>query len=91
MSAERIEQIQTLAAKVEKAMEDMDIPSEDELEVFAETVALLINHWARTSGWSPLEHISYAGYVMTTFMEKGVTEEIDNIEQWMRKKRNTEN
>ena len=89
MPAKQIEQIQELAQKIELSMTEMNIPAEDELEVFCETVALLINHWARTGEWSPIEHISYAGYVMTTFMEKGVTEEIDNIERWLKKKQTT--
>ena len=89
MPAKQVEQIEELAQKIEQAMAEMNIPAEDELEVFAETVALLINHWARTGGWSPIEHISYAGYVMTTFMEKGVTEEIDKIEEWLKKKQTT--
>jgi hypothetical protein len=89
MPAKQVEQIQDLAQKIEQAMAEINIPAEDELEVFAETVALLINHWARTGEWSPLEHISYAGYVMTTFMEKGVTEEIDKFEKWLKKKQNT--
>lgn len=90
MPAKQIEQIQELAQKIERAMTEMNIPAEDELEVFSETVALLINYWARTGGWSPLEHISYAGYVMITFMEKGVNEEIDKFEEWLKKEANNE-
>lgn len=87
MPAKQVEMIQELAARIETAMSEMKIPAEDELEVFAETVALLINHWARTSGWTPLEHVSYASYVMSTFMEKGVTEVIDKMEEYIRKRR----
>ena len=87
MPAKQVEQIQELAARIEQAMSEMNIPAEDELEIFAETVALLINHWARVSGWSPLEHISYAGYVMANFMEKGVAAEIDKFEEYIRNKK----
>lgn len=84
MPAKQVEQIQELAARIEQAMSEMNIPAEDELEIFSETVALLINHWARVSGWSPLEHISYAGYVMASFMEKGVTSEIAKFEEYIK-------
>ncbi len=87
MPAKQVEMIQELAARIETAMSEMKIPSEDELEVFAETVALLINHWARVSGWTPLEHVSYAGYVMAAFMEKGVNAEIDKLEEYIKKRR----
>lgn len=87
MPAKQAAMIQELAARIETAMSEMKIPADDELEVFAETVALLINHWARVSGWTPLEHVSYAGYVMSTFMEKGVTEVIDKMDAYIRKRR----
>ena len=68
LSDERVIQVQQLAAKIEEDLAELKIKPEDELEVFAETVALLIIHWGRVSEWSPLETISYAGYVMTNFM-----------------------
>ena len=49
LSNKRVEQIQELAAKIEEDLKEMDIAPEDELEVFAETVSLLILHWGRTS------------------------------------------
>ena len=87
MPAKQVEQIQELAAKIEQVMSEMSIPPEDELEIFAETVALLINHWARIGKWTPLEHISYVGYVMATFMEKGVSVEIGKMEEYLKKRK----
>ena len=81
-SDKRVEQIQELAARIEKEMEEMNIAAEYELEVFAETVALLIIHWGRVCEWSPLETTAYAGYVMTSFMEKGIGAEIKDLRSW---------
>lgn len=86
MPEKQTKQIQDLAAKIDDAIAEMNIPADDELEIFAESVALLINHWGRTSGWTPLEHISYASYVILTFMEKGVTAEIDKLDTFIKKR-----
>lgn len=88
LSDEKVELIQQLAAKIEQALAEMKIKPEDELEVFAETVALLIIHWGRVSNWSVLETTSYAGYVMSNFMEKGIGAEIKDMNSFMQFKSN---
>ena len=91
MPKKQVEQIQELADKIQQAIDEMKIKPEDELEVFAETVSLLIIHWGRTSEWTPLETSSYAGYVMVKFMEKGIGSEIDRFEDYLKKERNKRN
>ena len=88
LSDEKVEQIQQLATKIEQALAEMKIKPEDELEVFAETVALLIIHWGRVSEWTPLETTAYAGYVMSNFMEKGIGAEIQDIKSFTQFKTN---
>ena len=83
LSDKRVEQIQELASKIEDDLREMAIAPEDELEVFAEAVALLIIHWSRVSEWSPIETVSYAGYVMTNFMDKGIGSEIKDMKSWI--------
>lgn len=82
MRKEQIEKIEALAERIEKSMDELGIVQEDWTELFCETVALLILHWGRTQGWSPSETVSYAGYVIFAFMEKGIGAEIKNIEQY---------
>lgn len=82
LSNKRVEQIQQLAQKIEEDMKELDIAEKDELEVFAETVALLIIHWGRVCNWTPIETTAYAGYVMTNFMEKGIGAVIKDIESY---------
>ena len=88
LSDEKVEQIQELAARIEKALDEMKIKPEDELEVFAETVALLIIHWGRVTEWSPIETAAYAGYVMSNFMEKGIGAEIQDLKSFTQFKTN---
>ena len=88
LSDEKVELIQQLAAKIEQALAEMKIKPEDELEVFAETVALLIIHWGRVSNWSVIETTSYAGYVMSNFMEKGIGAEIQDLKSFVQFKSN---
>ena len=82
MNKKNIEQIQILAEKIDKAIDSMDINPGEELEIFAESVALLITHWSRVSEWSPIQTVSYAGYVITNFMEKGIGAEIKHMEDF---------
>ncbi len=91
LDKQKVEWIQELAERSEKQMAEMKITPEDELEVFSETVALLITHWARTSQWSPLETVSYAGYVMTNFYDKGIGAEIQDLKTYtnMNRSKNT--
>lgn len=91
MPKKQVEQIQELADKIQQAIDEMKIKPEDELEVFAETVSLLIIYWGRTSEWTPLETSSYAGYVMVKFMEKGIGSEIDKMQDYINKERNKRN
>ena len=91
MSEKQMNQIVELAQKIEQAIDGMDIKPEDELEIFSEAIATLINHWARVGNWTPLEHFSYAGYVLTTFMEHGVTVVIDKFDEYTKKERTKRN
>lgn len=84
MSREQAEKIMQLEEAIEKAMASVGVaPEGDGLEIFCEAVAALVNRWARYGNWSPMEHVSYAGYVFMSFLEKGVTAEIQNIEDYI--------
>lgn len=88
MQSKQVEQIKELATKITIAANEVNISRGDELEVFAEAVALVILGMARTGGWTATETYGYASYVIMNFMEKGITADIDKIEEYINKKKN---
>lgn len=71
-----------LADKLNEAVESCNFEPTEELDLFAEAVALLIAYWGKESDWSPIEKASYYGYVTTTVMEKGLDVEIKKFEDY---------
>ncbi len=71
-----------MAYKIDEAIESCQLEPTEELEVFAESVALLISFWAKVKEWTPLEKASYFGYVMTKVAEKGLDVEIKRFDEF---------
>ena len=71
-----------LADKLNEAIESCNFEPTEELDLFAEAVALLIAYWGKVSDWTPIEKASYVGYVTTTVMEKGLDAEIKEFEDF---------
>ena len=69
------EKVGMLADKLNEAIDSCKLEPTEELDIFAESVALLIAYWGKISDWSPIEKASYVGYVTTTIMEKGLDAE----------------
>ena len=76
------EKVGMLADKLNEAIESCNFEPTEELDLFAEAVALLIAYWGKVSDWTPIEKASYVGYVTTTVMEKGLDAEIKNFEDF---------
>ena len=76
------EKVGMLADKLNEAINSCKLEPTDELDIFAESVALLIAYWGKISDWSPIEKASYVGYVTTTVMEKGLDVEIKKFEDY---------
>ena len=75
------EKVGMLADKLNEAIDSCKLEPTEELDIFAESVALLIAYWGKISDWSPIEKASYVGYVTTTIMEKGLDAEIKSFEE----------
>ena len=69
------EKVGMLADKLNEAINSCKLEPTEELDIFAESVALKI------SDWSPIEKASYVGYVTTTVLEKGLDAEIKSFEE----------
>ena len=82
------EKVGMLADKLNEAIESCNFEPTEELDLFAEAVALLIAYWGKVSDWTPLEKASYVGYVTTTVMEKGLDATIKDFNGY-RKSLNT--
>ena len=78
----KCEKVGMLADKLNEAINSCKLEPTDELDIFAESVALLIAYWGKISDWSPIEKASYVGYVTTTVMEKGLDVEIKKFEDY---------
>ena len=76
------EKVGMLADKLNEAINSCKLEPTEELDIFAEAVALLIAYWGKVSDWTPLEMASYYGYVTTTVMEKGLDVEIKKFEDY---------
>lgn len=76
------EKVGMLADKFNEALGSCKFEPTEELDLFAEAVALLIAYWGKESDWSPIEKASYYGYVTTTVMEKGLDVEIKKFEDY---------
>ena len=76
------EKVGMLADKLNEAIESCNFEPTEELDLFAEAVALLFAFWGKESDWSPIEKASYYGYVTTTVMEKGLDVEIKKFEDY---------
>ena len=76
------EKVGMLADKLNEAIESCNFEPTEELDLFAEAVALLVAYWGKESDWSPIEKASYYGYVTTTVMEKGLDVEIKKFEDF---------
>ena len=76
------EKVGMLADKLNEAINSCKLEPTEELDIFAESVALLIAYWGKISDWSPIEKASYVGYVTTTIMEKGLDVEIKKFEDY---------
>ena len=82
------EKVGMLADKLNEAIESCNFEPTEELDLFAEAVALLIACWGKEGDWSPIEKASYYGYVTTTVMEKGLDAAIKDFDEY-RKSLNT--
>lgn len=76
------EKVGMLADRLNEAIESCNFEPTEELDLFAEAVAILIAYWGKESDWSPIEKASYYGYVTTTVMEKGLDVEIKKFEDY---------
>ena len=76
------EKVGMLADKLNEAIESCKFEPTEELDLFAEAVALLIAYWGKESDWSPIEKASYYGYITTTVMENGLDVEIKKFEDY---------
>jgi len=76
------EKVGKLADKLSEAIDSCKLEPIEELDIFAEAVALLIAYWGKVSDWTPLEKASYVGYVTTSIMEKGLDAEIKSFEEF---------
>ena len=76
------EKVGMLVDKLNEAIESCNFEPTEELDLFAEAVALLVAYWGKESDWSPIEKASYYGYVTTTVMEKGLDVEIKKFEDY---------
>ena len=76
------EKVGMLADKLNEAIQSCNFEPTEELDLFAEAVALLIAYWGKVSDWTPIEKASYVGYVTTTVMEKGLDVEIKKFEDF---------
>ena len=75
------EKVGMLADKLNEAINSCKLEPTEDLDIFAESVALLIAYWGKISDWSPIEKASYVGYVTTTVLEKGLDAEIKSFEE----------
>ena len=76
------EKVGMLADKLNEAIKSCNFEPTEELDLFAEAVALLVAYWGKESDWSPIEKASYYGYVTTTVIEKGLDVEIKKFEDF---------
>ena len=76
------EKVGMLADKLSEAIDSCKLEPTEELDIFAEAVAVLIAYWGKVSEWTPLEKASYVGYVTTTVMEKGLDVAIKDFEEF---------
>lgn len=76
------EKVGLLADKLSEAIDSCNFEPTEELDLFAESVALLVAYWGKVSDWTPLEKASYVGYVTTTVMEKGLDVAIKDFEEY---------
>ena len=83
------EKVGLLADKLSEAIDSCNFEPTEELDLFAESVALLVAYWGKVSDWSPIEKASYFGYVTTTVMEKGLDVEIKKFEEYKKSLKNT--
>ena len=79
------EKVGMLADKLNEAIDSCKLEPTEELDIFAESVALLIAYWGKISDWSPIEKASYVSYVTITIMEKGLDTEIESFEEHRKK------
>ena len=75
------EKVFMLANKLNEALDSCKLESEEELDIFAESVALLIAHWGKMCDWTPIEKAGYVSYVTLTVMEKGLDAEIQSFDE----------
>lgn len=73
------EKVSLMAEKLNEAVKSCDFEETEVLEIFAESVALLVAFWGKKNGWSPLEKASYFGYIATSVMEKSLDAEIESF------------
>ena len=71
-----------LTEKLSEAIDSCKLKPTEELDIFAEAVAVLIAYWGKESNWTPLQKASYVGYVITTVMEKGLDVAIKDFEEF---------
>ena len=76
------EKVGMLADKLNEAIQSCNFEPTEELDLFAEAVALLIAYWGKVSDWTPIEKASYVGYVTTTVMEKGLDAAIKDFDEY---------
>ena len=70
-----------MADKLNEALNNCKLDPKEELDIFAESVALLIAYWGKVGDWSPIEKASYVRYVMTSIMEKRLDSEIKSFKE----------
>ena len=78
------EKVSLMADKINEAVDSCNFNEAEVLEIFAESVALLVAFWAKKNGWSPLEKASYFGYIATSVMEKSLDDEIENFKDFLK-------
>ena len=75
------EKVFMLANKLNEAIDSCKLEPDEELDIFAESVALLVAHWSKVNGWSPIEKAGYVSYVTLSVMEKGLDAEIQSFDE----------
>lgn len=76
------DKVRMLTEKLSEAIDSCKFKPTEELDIFAEAVAVLIAYWGKESDWTPLQKASYVGYVITTVMEKGLDVAIKDFEEF---------
>ena len=76
------DKVRMLTEKLSEAIDSCKLKPTEELDIFAEAVAVLIAYWGKESDWTPLQKASYVGYVITTVMEKGLDVAIKDFEEF---------